>query len=98
MEIKFKKDEFEYCGLVKLGNLQKFIDPKWKDFGIENFWYHKFIIKNNEQIIYVLNKNHYYVASGWDQHPPVKFIRHRNGDITINFNHIKSEIGDVYLY
>ena len=41
MKMIFKKDEFKYCGLIKLGNLQKMIDPKWKDFGIENFWYHK---------------------------------------------------------
>ena len=65
---------------------------------IENFWYHKFVIKNNEQIIYVLDKKHYIVGKGWDQHPPVKITHHRNGNLTIKFNYIKSEIGDIYLF
>ena len=55
-------------------------------------------LKNNDQIIYILDKKHYYIGSGWEQHPPVKIVCHRNGDITINFTYIKSEIGDVYLY
>lgn len=98
MELNIKSDEYEECGLVKLGNAQKFIDPKWKEMKIENFWYHKFIIKNNKQTIYVLDKDHYDVGKGWEQHPPVKIIHRRNGNLTIKFNYVKSEIGDVYLF
>lgn len=98
MELNIKSDEYEECGLAKLGNTQKFIDPKWKDMKIENFWYHKFIIKSNKQAIYVLDKDHYAVGKGWEQHPPVKIIHRRNGNLTIKFNYIKSEIGDVYLF
>lgn len=98
MDLTIRKDEFIEYGLVKLGNTQKYIDPKWKEMKIENFWYHKFVIKNNEQIIYVLDKKHYIVGKGWDQHPPVKITHHRNGNLTIKFNYIKSEIGDIYLF
>lgn len=98
MELKLKKCEYNYTGgLVKLNDMQNYIDPNWKKLGIHEYWYHKITLHNN-QILYVLDKHYYEIGKGWTQNPPTKLIKHKNGDLTIKFNNLKDSIEIAVLY
>lgn len=98
MELKFKKNEFVYdCTLEKLSDMQNYVDPSWRKFGISNYWYKKITLKN-DQIIYVLDKKTFEIGKGFNQIRPVKITIHKTGDITIKCNNIKDCVSVMICY
>lgn len=99
IELKLKKGSFNDSGmLVKLGDMQKYVDPQWKNLRISEFYYHKIELVGSQQEIYLLDKHHYTVGAGWNQNPPTKLIRHKNGDITLKATNMKTCVGVIILY
>ncbi len=98
MELLLKDGEFEYYGnLVKLSDMQNYVDPEWKKLGIDEYWYHQIRLKNKQEV-YVLDKHHYECGKGLNQIPPTKLIKHRNKNITIKFNKMKVCVNVLILY
>lgn len=99
IELKLKKGEFVYDGaLEKLNDMQNYVDPQWRALRISNFYYHKIELKGSKQIVYLLDKHHYTVGAGWNQNPPTKLIKHKNGDLTLKATNMKCCVGTIILY